>query len=267
VDRSVVLAPSINPTSDFNPNPDPNLEPNQAAVGRSGGAAGCLSERVGADSGAGTLRPNLSATSLRPLFALSPPSLRPHSARSSPSLRPLSALTPPALRPLSALFSPFLRPLFALSSPSLHFCACSVHPLHSNQAVVVRQRAPASSCVVRPGACRPATALPHPRWLRSHPFSSLRTAPPPTPPHPPTLGGPLSALTAKGAASMHHTVHHVAHYVLRVVPLWRHWHWPGGIGGSGFCPVWPLLSRPPGVANSMPSTQQVQNSPKRRYRN
>jgi hypothetical protein len=184
VDRSVALAPSINPTSDFNPNPDPNLEPNQAAVGRSGGAAGCLSERVGADSGAGTLRPNLSATSLRPLFALSPPSLRPHSARSSPSLRPLSALTPPALRPLSALFSPFLRPLFALSSPSLHFCACSVHPLHSNQAVVVRQRAPASSCVARPGACRPATALPHPRWLRSHPFSSLRTAPPP--PHPPT---------------------------------------------------------------------------------
>ena len=169
-------------------------------------------------------------TCLQPLCTLSAPSLHPLCTLYVTSLQP-SALYAPSLRPLV----PSLRPLFALSPPSLHFCACSVHPLHSNQAVVVRQRAPASSCVVRPGACRPATALPHPRWLRSHPFSSLRTAPPPTPPHPPTLGGPLSALTAKGAASMHHTVHHVAHYVLRVVPLWRHWHWPGGIRGSGFC--------------------------------
>ena len=59
---------------------------------------------------------------------------------------------------------PFCNPLFALSA---HLCAPFVHPLYSNQAMVIRQRAPTSFRFVRQGACRPATALPHPRWLTS----------------------------------------------------------------------------------------------------
>ena len=108
------------------------------------------------------------------------------SASEQAAAQALCALSAPSLHSLCTLSATSLRLFFALSSPSLRLfallCAPSVHPLHYNQAVGVRQRAPASSCVVRPGACRPATALPHPHWLRSQPFSRSLELHPPLPP-------------------------------------------------------------------------------------